>query len=316
MIICYNISVMGLFKRCLSAGFILALLVVLVFFPAPSFSGEREKDPALSPRLKFTIKGFYSDDFLNPVGIFVDRERNEVYVVDNERDEIFIFDQTGTPIFRFGVKAGKRVLTTPIDLVVRDGLIYVSQEGKPYIEVFDQMGNSLKRITFQVESFAPGNMDIDQDGNIYVVNRKLGECYVLDAQDMVVRTIGKGLKSLSGVAVGTDEVYLITPFPSRTRVINVYTLRGEFIAGFEQIDSRGGTLMLPVAGKVDSQENLWLVDSLKGIQIYDAHYKKISYFGRLETRRKMLRHPVDIDFSLSGMIYVVDKETKSVSVFN
>ncbi len=74
--------------------------------------------------------------------------------------------------------------------------------------------------------------------------------------------------------------------------------------------------MLPMAGKVDSREYLWLVDSLKGIQIYDTNYKKISYFGRLETRKEMLRHPVDIDFSSSGMIYVVDKETKSVSVFN
>jgi len=316
MKICYNINIMALFKRYKIASLLVALMAIIVFLPALSFGGEREKEPSLSPRLKFTIKGFYSDLFLNPVGIFIDKERNEVYVVDNERDEIFIFDQTGTPIFRFGRKAGKRLLSTPIDLVVRGDMIYVSQEGKPYIEVFDQRGNSVKKIEFPGKLFAPGMMDIDQDGNIYVVNKKLGECYVLDTQDTVVRTIGQGLTSLSGVAVGSDELYLITPFPSLTRVINIYTLRGEMIGSFEQIDSRGGTLMLPVAGKVDSKENLWLVDSLKGIQIYDSKYKKISYFGRLETRKEMLRHPVDIDFSLSGMIYVVDKETKSVSVFN
>ncbi len=315
MKICYNISHMALFKRYRVASFVVAFMAIIVFFPATSMGGEREENPSTSPRLKFTIKGFFSDNFLNPLGIFIDKERNEVYVVDNERDEIFIFDQKGTPIFRFGRKAGKRLLSTPIDLVVRGDLIYVTQEGKPYVEVFDQRGNSVKKIEFPGKSFAPGRIDIDHDGNIYVVNKRLGECYVLGTQDKVVRTIGQGLTSLSGVAVGSDVIYLITPFPSHTRVINVYTLRGEMIGSFEQIDSRGGTLILPVAGKVDSQENLWLVDSLKGIQIYDANYKKFSYFGRLETRKEMLRHPVDIDFSLSGMIYVVDKETKSVSVF-
>ncbi len=307
---------MGLYRRNLSAHLLVVFLAVIVFIPAFAFAGEKEKLPSISPRLKFSIKSFFSDGFLNPVGIFIDRERNEVYVVDNERDEIFIFDQNGTPIFRFGRVAGRRLLSTPIDLVVRGDLIYVSQEGKPYIEVFDQRGNPVKRVTFPGKVFAPGRMDIDRDGLIYVVNKKLGECYVLDDQDNVVRTIGKGLTSLSGVAVGGDEVYLITPFPSRTMVINVYTVRGEFITSFENIDSRGGTLMLPTAGKVDRDGNLWLVDSLMGIQIYDAHYKKISFFGKLESHKEMLRHPVDIDFTLNGMIYVVDKETKSVKVFN
>ncbi|VAW35727.1 hypothetical protein MNBD_DELTA02-1172 [hydrothermal vent metagenome] len=307
---------MGQYRRNLKVCRLVVLLAVFVFIPAFASGGEKEQLPSISPRLKFSIKSFFSDPFLNPIGIFIDKERNEVYVVDNERDEIFIFDQNGTPIFRFGRKAGRRLLSTPIDLVVRGDLIYISQEGKPYIEVFDQRGNSVKRVTFPGKSFAPGRMDIDRDGNIYVVNKKLGECYVLDDQDTVVRTIGEGLVSLSGVAVDGEEVYLITPFPSRTMVINVYTVRGEFVTSFENIDSRGGTLMLPTAGKVDVAGNLWLVDSLMGIQIYDPDHKKISFFGKLESHKEMLRHPVDIDFTLNGMIYVVDKETKSVKIFN
>lgn len=307
---------MGLIRRRRSVFTAFVLMAIIVLVPVVSFGIDREKAPSKSPRLKFTLTGFYADKFLNPMGIFIDKEREEVYVVDNERDEVFIFDLRGTPIFRFGRQSGKRLLSTPIDLVVRGDHIYISQEGKPYIEVFDQRGNPVKKVTFPGKSFAPGRMDIDQDGFIYVVNKKLGECYVLDNSDKLVRTIGEGLTSLSGVAVGSDEVYLITPFPSRTMVINVFTRQGGFLKSFENIDSRGGTLMLPTAGKVDIEENLWLVDSLKGVEIYGPDYKKISSFGKIESPKEMLRHPVDIDFSLSGMIYIVDKEKQSVSVFN
>jgi DNA-binding beta-propeller fold protein YncE len=313
---------MVLVRRGLIVKMAFIFLAFLVFAPVASGGDDSglattsERTPSRSPRLKFTLKGFYSDNFRNPMGIFIDKERGEVYVVDNERDEVFIFDLLGTPIFRFGKQQGQRLLSTPIDLVIRGDLIYIAQEGKDFLEVFDQRGNVVKKIVLPGKVFAPGRMDIDGDGNIYVVNKKLSVCYVINAEDEVFLTIGEGLTSLSGVAVGGGKVYLITPFPSRTNVINVYTRSGEFLRSFENIDSRGGTLMLPTAGKVDREENLWLVDSLKSVEIYAPDYKKISSFGRLESAKEMLHHPVDIDFSSSGMIYIVDKDRKSVSVFN
>ena len=283
------------------------IFIVALLGYAPSFA------QSLSPRFKFSIDGFYSDLFDSPMGVFVDGKNKEVYVVDVGKGEVFVFDTMGTPLFRFGLSSG---VETPIDVAAAKDRIYVSEEGKSYVEVFNLRGERVGELTVPGTEFSPGRMDVDGEGNIYVVNRKLGECYVFDSSGVFIRTIGKGLFSLSGVAVegGGDRVYLIAPF-YQGRVIHLYKKTGEFIASFEGIEDRGGTLGLPTSAKVDSSGNLWVVDSLKGVVVYDRDWKKAAFFGRGGASVDRLDFPVDVDFDGEGMIYIVDKERKSLRVF-
>jgi len=84
---------------------------------------------------------------------------------------------------------------------------------------------------------------------------------------------------------------------------------------FEGIEGTGGTLGLPVSAKVDPSGNLWIADSLKGVIIYDRDGKKAAAFGRGGASFDRLDFPVDVDFGGDGMIYIVDKERKSLRVF-
>ncbi len=262
-------------------------------------------------RFLFTVERFYQDPLNSPVGLFVDNERGEIYVVDSGRDEVAIFDNKGIPLFRFGRAQG---IANPLDLVVRDGQIYLTQEGKGYIEVFSHRGEAIGRVLPNGIPFSPGRLTLDEEGNLYVVNKAQTNCLVFNDKDNLIRVIGEGLSSISGVAVAKDRIYLVTPFNGHA--IQVYDKKGDYIMGFEGLQDRGGTLGLPISAQVDRNGLLWLVDALKGIVLYDSHGVEVKRFSEYGTSKGQLFFPEDIDFFDRGnMVYIAEKGAKRVSVF-
>jgi len=162
-----------------------------ISIPSSAFSQD------LSIKFVFTIEKFYQDHFNTPIGVFVDNERKELYVADSGRNEVLIFDLKGSPVFKFGAVQG---VANPFDLVVKNGLIYLVQEGKSYIEVFNYRGEAVRRVAPpQGITFTPGRMAMDENGSLYVVNKARTTCMVFDSQDRFVGTIGTGITSLAGV---------------------------------------------------------------------------------------------------------------------
>lgn len=283
----------------------LALAIYCISMPSYVFS----QDTGI--KFVFTIEKFYQDRFEEPMGMFVDKKRKEVYLADSGKSEIFIFDLKGVPVFKFGKAQG---VSSPIDLAVKNSLIYLAQEGKSYIDVFNYRGEAVKKVAPpEGMAFSPGRMVFDDDGSLYIVNKDSSVCAVFDAQDRFVRTIGVGLPSLTGVAVSKDRVYLITPFGGRA--IRVYDKQGNFIMAFEALQDQGGTLGLPTAATVDKDGLLWLVDSLRGIVIYEPSGRQVARFDQYGDAKGEIFFPVDIDFDAGDMVYITEKGAKRVSVF-
>ena len=303
-----------------------ALSLVICFLVAvPAFGAPQGVDPRLRreasagaaarelpPKFKFEINSFYKNRFKGPKSVFVDREHGEVYVVDPSRGEVLIFDTLGTPVFSFGGRPGE---FAPLDIAVRNERIYLTYENKPYIEVLSLKGEPIKTLTPSEGKFIAGRMDMDEEGNIYVVNKAADRCLVLDKNDNFTGSIGEGLASLAGVAAGGGRVYLITPF-FKGHVIHVYTVKGEHLMSFQAIEDRGGILGLPTSGKVDKDGNFWLADALKGVIIFNKEGAEISRFGAAGgAERERLDFPLDIDFDGEGMIYVLEEGAKRIGVF-
>ncbi len=283
------------------------ILFSVCCLPIPSFASD--DDPVL--RFVFTIEKFYKDPLNTPIGIFVDKERKEIYVADSGRNEVLIFDLKGHPVFKFGKAQG---ISNPFDMVVKDGRIYLVQEGKPYIEIFNYRGESIARLAPPEDMpFAPGRITIDEDNNIYVINKNKTTCLVFDKNDTFIGSIGKGLPSLTGVAVSKDRVYLITPFGGR--IVRVYDKKGNFIMAFEGIEGEGGTLGLPTNAMIDRGGLLWLVDSLRGISVYKEDGIKLFQLGEYGAEKWQLFFPMDIDFDKGNMVYIANKGSKSIGVF-
>ena len=148
-------------------------LVIIGLSAVPVYTTDA---PAV--RFLFSINKYYQDKFNIPMGIFVDKERGEIYVADNGRNEVLVFDIKGTPIFKFGKTQG---VSSPIDLVVKDDNIYLTQEGKPYIEIFNYRGEAIGQIKPpQNIPFSPGRLTLDEDGSIYVINKEKVEIKIVD----------------------------------------------------------------------------------------------------------------------------------------
>jgi hypothetical protein len=279
-------------------------------------SGASE-DGTEAPRFAFSIEKFYNDQFESPVGVFFDRESEEVYVLDGGRGEVFVFTSDGTPVFRFPA-------VNPAGIAVAGGRIYLSLEGTDYVQVLNYRAEPLFRFRPpEGTPFQPGRIRADRD-RLYVLNKAATNCLLFDLKGNYIGVFGAGggggegggnpaFKSLSDVAIGEDRVYLITPYESRA--IHVYGKDGRHIASFEAIYDFGGTLGLPMAARVDMEGRLWLLDSLKGIIIYGPDHKEVTRYGERGASYWQLFFPVDLDFGMGNMIYITEKSLKRISVF-
>lgn len=282
------------------------IIIISIFISSHTWGSD---SPLIRPL--FTIERFHEESFDTPIGIFVDKERQEIYVADSSNNELFIFDTKGMPIIKFGKAQG---ISNPFDMVVKNNRIYLSQEGKSYVEIFSYRGEPIGRLAPPADMpFAPGRLAVDDQGKLYVINKIKSNCAVFDSKDIFQYTIGKDLFSLAGVAVTKDRVYLIRSFGER--VIYVYDKEGNLIMAFEALQDQGGTLGLPVSGKIDKDGSLWLVDALRGMVIYDKNGKEITRFTNYGKARGQLFFPIDIDLDNNDMLYVVEKGAKRISVF-
>jgi len=270
----------------------------------------REKGVLL--RYLYSIDRFYQEKLGAPMGVFVDRELNELYVADNLKNEILVFDAVGTPVFKLNKKKG---IKGPFDLAVSDGFLYISQEGKNYIEVLNFRGEFVSKIAPPADvPFIPGRLDIDEKNFLYVVNKAQTNCIVFNAKGEFINTIGDGLFSLASVAVSKDRVYLITPFD--TSAIQVYDKKGKFIMHYEAISGDMGTnLSIPTAAVLDNKGRLWLTDGTKGVVTYDMDGRELSRSSEYGLGKLDVFFPIDIDFNGNNMLFIVNKMRKSVDVF-
>lgn len=291
------------------------VFLVVAFFVALAQSrvfAAPKSSPNIYPRFKFEIRDFEGLRFKNPSSVYVDMDHGEVYIVDGTRGAIYVFDPYGTPLQRLGREYD---LSNAYDLVVRGDTIYLSQAGKDYIQVLNYLGYPIKRLAPEGIDFKPGRMDIDEKGNIFVVNRAKARSMGIDAEDNFFVTMGDGLSNVADVAASEDMVVLITPYFSG-RLIHAYDKSGKHLFSFESIKEFGGTLSVPTAIEIDDSGNLWVVDMMKGIKIYDGvNHKTVSSFGTGPLKWEYINNPQDIDFGPEGMIYILDKGNKSVKVF-
>ena len=296
-------------KTVVNIFLVVAFFVVLT--QPPAFAAPKSS-PSIYPRFKFEIRDFEGIRFRDPTAVYVDREHGEVYVVDGTLGEVYVFDPVGTPLQRLG---NEYDFSNAYDLVVRGDTIYLSQAGKDYIQVLNYLGFPIKRIAPEGVDFKPGRMDIDEKGNIFVVNKAKSRGMGIDAEDNFFVTMGDGLRNVADVAVSEDIVVFVTPY-FRSRLIHVYDKTGKHLSSFEGIKEAGGTLSTPTAVEIDDSGNLWILDMHRGVKIYDGeNYKAVSSFGTGSLKWEQVVNPQDIDFGSDGMIYILDKGNKSIKVF-
>ena len=129
--------------------------------------------------------------FDEPTGIAV--HGNLVYVSDARNGRIQMFDE-GEPNRIFG----QQIVERPMNLSIRDGLLYVADYFTDSIEVFDLDGNHRKSISAADGLNSPGGVDVFADGSVLVADTYNHRVVHLDADGSVLRQWGKAGKAGRG----------------------------------------------------------------------------------------------------------------------
>ena len=293
------------YKKILTSVFI---FIGFSLFSDKSFSAEK----SVLLRYLYSIDRFYNKKLGLPTGVFVDKKRNEIYIADNQNNEILILDADGTPIFKVNKKKG---IKNPLDLAVSNGMLYVVQEGKNYIEVFDFRGDFVRRISPPKNfPFIPGRLAIDEKEKLYVINKAKTNCSVFNKNGELIGEIGNGFFSLASITVTNIRIYFVTPFDSSA--IQVFDKSGNLIMKYEALAGDIGTkLGIPSSGIIDNRGYFWLVDGVMGVITYDNKGREVTRSSKYGLGEIEVFYPIDIDFNGNDMIFIVNKMSKSIDVF-
>ena len=185
------------------------------------------------------------EGLVDPVGIVIDTENRQLYVVDTQQDQVLVFDADSLkPLRRIGASsAGKKhELTTPGDFAApqdialdSDNNVYVTDTLNNRVEIFDAEGKFISQFGRHCDGpgcFArPKGIAVDSDGHIWVADPMLDMLQIFDRDGQLLAFIGGHgerlgqFSSLVGVTIDrkTNRVFTSEQYPGRVQMFRYVT---------------------------------------------------------------------------------------------
>ena len=286
------------------------LIIVLILLIAGT--GNPANSSAASNVYFLSTIDRFSDEypFEGLSAVFVYNE--ELYVADNAGSRIYIFDLDGIPLFQFGKEKG---LARPVDLVVLNNRIYVSQEGTETIEIFNMRGDNIGKVDPPFKGFSPGKMTPIEGRGFFAVDKITLKVCAFDNNGKYQYNFGGRdvFRSMGGIAVWKGRVY-ITVMDSMP-LIRVFDLKGNYQTGFGRIGDSKEFFSMPAGVNVDNEGIIWVVDAFRHkVSAYNQEGRKQNEFGGSGRFLGSLDYPQDIEIS-GDRFYVLEKGRNRISLF-
>jgi len=159
------------------------------------------------------------DGLIDPVGIAIDTENRQLYVVDTQADQVVVYDaDTLKEKRRIGTGGKKHVLTTPGDFSLptfvaldKDGNVYVTDTMNYRVEIFDADGKFISQFGRHCDGpgcFAhPKGIGVDSDGHVWVADPMLDLLQAFTTDGKLLGIVG-GHGNLLGQFSSLDGVYI------------------------------------------------------------------------------------------------------------
>jgi sugar lactone lactonase YvrE len=159
------------------------------------------------------------DGLIDPVGIAIDTENRQLYVVDTQADQVVVYDaDTLKEKRRIGTGGKRHTLTTPGDFSLptfvaldADGNVYVSDTMNYRVEIFDADGHFISQLGKHCDGpgcFAhPKGIAVDSDGHIWVADPMLDLLQAFNREGQLLGMVG-GHGNLLGQFSSLDAVYI------------------------------------------------------------------------------------------------------------
>ncbi|MBL0088437.1 MAG: 6-bladed beta-propeller [Ideonella sp.] len=223
------------------------------------------------------------------------------------------------------VRAGEG-LAKPYGLAVRQGRLYVGDTVNRYVAMFDLAGKRYKHIGVDEPGGLrmPFGIDIDDAGNVYVVDGTAKRVQVYDAEGRFLRTLGQGQKWSRPAGIAVDNarrrVYVTDAGGVDTDDHLVRALDMDSGQALFDIGKRGdgpGEFNLPRDAVVAADGRLFVVDGGNfRIQVFDAQGKFLKTFGTVGRQSGQFSRPKEIAADAQGNLYVVDTAFGNFQIFD
>jgi sugar lactone lactonase YvrE len=258
---------------------------------------------------------------VEPDGLAVSDDGSVLYVADRAQGAVFVFD--------FGKKQFRGVagLAFPIGVAV-DGEqnIYVAEQPKQAIEVFDPSGKLIRTIA-DPSMERPSGVAVDRERRrLYVADsgHATSKEHTVKIFSLEGKLIGK-IGGLKGDAPGhflyptyvwvdaNGDVYVADTMNCR---VQAFSPEGKYIRSYGERGDAFGQFSRPKGVALDTFHNVYAVDSGWSIvQIFNPQGQVLLFFGGRGPLPGMLKNPTALAIDKNNRIYVGDYLNHRVEVY-
>jgi DNA-binding beta-propeller fold protein YncE len=217
-------------------------------------------------------------------------------------------------------------LDKPYGVAVRNGRVYVGDTVSRTVLMFDLNAHRFTRIGLDDPGSLrmPFGMDIDPQGNLYVVDGTLKRVQVYDAAGKFLRTIGQDLKWSRPVGIALDmprqRLYVVDAggVDSPDHHVRALDLRsGKLLFEIGKRGSGPGEFNLPRDCVVGEDGLLYVVDGGNfRVQVFDGDGTFVRTFGTIGRQSGQFSRPKEIAADTLGNIYVADSAFGNFQIFD
>lgn len=199
---------------------------------------------------------------------------------------------------------------------------YVSDLGRPAVVVFDLGRHELRKLETPegVPPIShPLSIVVDNENNLYVLDRRSASIYVFDSDEKYQRSIKlKPLSVPNPVTMALDrKASRLYVSDAVSRVIVVLDLDGRYINKIGSGGEGDGQFNLPVSVAIDSHGHLIVADAFgASVQIFDSEGKFLRKFGQRGDGAGDFQLIKSVAVDSEDNIYVVDGRMHNISIFN
>jgi len=218
-------------------------------------------------------------------------------------------------------------LGKPYGVAVYHGRVFVSDGALRAVAVFDIPNERFFYIGEDGAGklIAPIGVDVDDKGNVYVVDATAKVVQVYDFNGTHLRTLGDGGNWFirpSGIAVDAEgsRIYVVdtggvNTQEHRVRVFNAQT--GEHLLDFGTRGTGPGELNLPRDVTIGKDGLLYVVDGGNfRVQVFRPDGTFAKTFGAIGRRSGQFSRPKEAATDAEGNIYIVDAAFGNFQIFN
>ena len=243
-------------------------------------------------------------------------------VTDGTNHCVWMYDKDDQLVRKLGCKgAGNGQFNRPFGIAFHgSNQLYVTDHSNHRVQKFDISGNYM--LQFGIQGSGNGQLQYPlgitvHDDELYVVEYNNHRISVFKLDGQFSRIIGLGfLSSPRYVAVSSNSQLLVAD--SGHHCISIFTLDGNYVGKYgTQGTGKGRWLDSPTGITIDIHGFILVAEQHNNrVSIFDKDGLFIHSFGSKGTNLGKFSWPIGIAISLTGDIYICDKNNKRIQKFS